>query len=99
MPVDPDWIVSRYCEEFNCGVVAALHDLEAAPNGMVERIFELRAIARAKQVIDRAKSMDDIPTGEVYAEVQELEALAVRQRMAEQRDELAERRRRKAQGA
>ncbi|MCH8902057.1 MAG: hypothetical protein IIC88_07130, partial [Chloroflexi bacterium] len=62
-PSPPAWIVHRYCEEFGCGIIQAMYDLENAPHGLISEVFDLRAFVRTKAELDRAKDSKDGPTG------------------------------------
>ncbi len=49
------WL-SLLCEEFHCRPSEALEEWERAPAGLLERIVEFRAFARAKQMYEQANT-------------------------------------------
>jgi hypothetical protein len=57
------WIISRYCEEFGCGITQAIYDLENAPHGLISEVVDLRAFVQTKIALDSAKDAGDGPTG------------------------------------
>lgn len=54
------WVLSRICEEF--GVPLVQGGAVDQPYALALEVLELRAYARAKEALDRAKSEADVPT-------------------------------------
>jgi len=74
-------VVSRICEEFHCLPTEAVKELLDDPLNMALEIMELRAYARAKEVLDNAKSKNDVPSSPMVDMVMEIQAeLAKRKR-------------------
>lgn len=66
------WL-GRLCEEFHCLPSVAYREWLAAPAGFLEELLEARSYAHAKRTIEHAKTKDDIPPGEIFAWVQQIE--------------------------
>ena len=50
-------MISRICQEFSCTPLEALEQ----PHAMVLDILDLRGFARHKDIMDNAKSQEDVP--------------------------------------
>lgn len=74
-----EWLLSRICEEFNCTPAEAVEQ----PLGLVLDILELRAYARAKDQLDRAKSEADVPRTAAVERVFEVQAERWKRKKAE----------------
>ncbi len=73
-----EWIVSRICDEFGCLPSVAIREMEETPAGLLWTILDMRAYARAKADIDRAKEDDsaEIEYSEMHDLVEEMGAEA-----------------------
>ena len=74
-------MISRTCEEFHCLPHQARHELDDDGDHLVEDILIMRSYARAKDIVDRAKSAQDIPDTAMTDLVLEHEAEIIRERM------------------
>lgn len=54
-----EWVLSRICEE---GLAMNLADAARQPIELALRVMELRAYARAKDMVDRSENAGDLPT-------------------------------------
>lgn len=61
VPIPFEWIISRICEEFHCLPSQAEKELFDDPKQMALDILELRAYARAKEMLDNAKRPEEVP--------------------------------------
>jgi len=68
-----EWIISRVCEEFHCLPSQAEAELDN-PDSIALEIIQLRAYAKTKAQIDRAKSEDDMPDGPMVDLVFDIQA-------------------------
>lgn len=69
------WL-ARLCEEFQCLPSAALQEWRQAPAGLLEEIIEMRAYARAKEMVDGATTADArkrLPRTPLFELVKEIE--------------------------
>lgn len=75
--------MGRVCEEFNCLPSQAIRELENdAVDGVVMRIIEMRAFARAKEAYDRVEEEADMPTGKMVQLVKEIDFAVAREDIA-----------------
>ena len=52
------------CEEFGCRPSEMVQELSDDPEQLAVQILELRAYARTKALVDRAKDANDVPQGD-----------------------------------
>jgi hypothetical protein len=67
-----EWVISRICEEFNCLPSQALNEMLDDPSSMALEIIELRAYARAKELIDTTDKQDKLPNNPMIDRVFEI---------------------------
>jgi hypothetical protein len=48
-----EWMISRFCEEFNCRPSEAIDELENDPNRLAETIMVLRSYSTIKDLVDK----------------------------------------------
>lgn len=73
------WNIGRLCEEFGCLPLAMVRELSDDPEQMAAQILELRAYARTKALVDRAKDAKELPPGdELVARVIRTQAAILR---------------------
>lgn len=71
-PVPFAFWLGRLCEEFHCLPSDAYREWLTAPAGLLEEILEMRAFARAKEIVDAAKTAQDIPRGRIFDLVKQI---------------------------
>lgn len=71
-----EWLISQACEEFRCTPSQILREDPA----LVLAIMELRAYARAKQMLAEAQSEADVPRTPMVERVWEIEYEILRRR-------------------
>ena len=78
--------MSRICEEFPGTLpTRALWELEHDPDQLVLTIMQLRAYARTKAAMDRAKTAEEAPTGALADLVMDITTDLVREAIAARR--------------
>lgn len=80
------WLVSRLCEEFSISPGQALRELAETPWRLLSDILELRAYARAKELLEQARSEGDVPRTPAVEMVWEVQAELLRRRRQRERE-------------
>ena len=62
VPVQPEWLISRVCEEFHCTPSVAQDELESDED-LIWTILEMRNYANTKNRIDNATDEKHMPDG------------------------------------
>lgn len=73
-----EWVISRICEEFDCLPSEAVRELDDADADLLLTIMDMRAYARAKDVLDHAKSKADVTMTPAIQRVLEVEIEAMK---------------------
>ena len=80
--VQPEWLISRVCEEFNCTPSVAQAELESDED-LIWKILEMRNYAATKSRIDTATDEKHMPDGKTADLVFEHIAELIREHRAE----------------
>lgn len=76
-----EWVISRICEEFNCLPNAAVQAILEDEGGLLFKIMDLRAYARAKDVYDTTP-MEKRPKNATIEKVSEITMEIAKERIA-----------------